>query len=239
METHRSAPDTTRPCRPKAADRAPVMKSIVRSFEERDRGKVREIFRQTGQRGNPVHTYIEDDVLPCSLFVDYYLDHEPDCCLVAEVDGTVAGYIVGCPDTRRYARFVALRILPRLVLRIVWKILTFQYRERKTYAAIWWAVARAWRELPRPPLDRYPAHSHLAVEQGYRRFLLHERLHDSLCDRLRAMGVQGIHGIVLEEVGKDAVARVLGTKVLAVRRTTVWDRSTGKHWNAKLLVRDL
>jgi len=222
-----------------AAGRATIEQTRIRAFTEADRETVRAIFRHSGQRGNPLSTYVEDELLVRPLFIDYYLDHEADSCLVAEVNGTVVGYLVGCPDTRRYGNFVALQILPRLMLRVLWKILTFQYRQRKTYTTIWWALTRAWRELPRPPLDRYPAHCHLAIEDGYRHLHLGRRLQHAFCDQLRLMGVPGLHGIVLEEVGKDAMAKALGVKLLQMRRTTVWDQATGKRWDAKLLGRDV
>lgn len=218
---------------------APLETIVIRPFAEHDREEVREIFRQHAQRGNPLRVYVEDEHLVRPILLDYYLDYEPDCSLVAEVNGTVAGYIVGSKDTKRYTRFLALRVLPRLVCRVVLKILTFQYRERRTYSTIWWFLTRAWRELPRPPLDRYPAHCHLAIVHRYRHLLLGRQLVDALAHHLRNSGIPGLHGIVLEEAGKDALARALDSRVLAVRRTTVWDKWTGKRWDAKLLVREL
>lgn len=213
--------------------------AVIRAFRKTDRERVRAIFRETGQRGNPLRVYIEDDELVLRLLADYYMDHEPEWCFVAEVNGRVVAFVLGSKDPRKYIRTVVTRILPRLAARVLWKLLTGQYRERRTYETLWWCLARAWRELPRPPLDRYPAHCHLGIEDGYRHLFVGRELVDTLAHRLRAHGVPGVHGIALEEPGRHSLARVLGVKVLAARRTTVWDKCTGKRWDAKLIVREL
>ena len=35
------------------------------------------------------------------MFTSYYTDAEPQSALVAELDGEVAGYLLGCVDSRR------------------------------------------------------------------------------------------------------------------------------------------
>jgi hypothetical protein len=130
-------------------------------------------------------------------------------------------------------------ILPCMIFRFLWKTATFQYQERKTYLVMKWLLSKARRELPQPPLDRYPAHAHLHIDQGFRHLQLGPKLVDALAERFQKCGLTGFHGIVMEEEGKNVFARALRMKVLDVRRTTVWDAYTGKRWNAKLLVRDL
>ncbi|MCK4827936.1 GNAT family acetyltransferase, partial [bacterium] len=74
-------------------------KGIVRLFEEKDRKLIRAICRQTGQKGNPARLFFEDEEIVPMIFADYYMDYEPESCLVAEVDGRVVGYMLACKDT--------------------------------------------------------------------------------------------------------------------------------------------
>jgi GNAT superfamily N-acetyltransferase len=222
----------------KKRDRATPEKVLIRPFKAADRERVREIFCWVGQRGNPLHVYIEDEGLVLPFLADYFMDEEPEWCLVTEADGKVVGYILGCKDTKRYMRVVLTRILPRLILRAFWKIITFQYRKKQTYRTIWWAIARSWRELPSAPVDQYPASCHLGLEAGYQHLGLGGKLVDAFFDRVRANGLPGAHGIIIEEVGKNVLAQALGTEVREVRRTTLWDKCTDKRWEFKLIVRD-
>src|SRR2546425_1926411 len=133
---------------------------IVRQFEENDRERIREIARNTGYKGEPTRSFFEDEEVIPILFADYYIGYEPESCFVAEVDGKIFGYMLGCKDTRRYYRVLLWKLLPGLIVRILWKIVTLQYRRKTTYVTLWVAM-RAWREMPRFSLAQHPAHVHI------------------------------------------------------------------------------
>jgi len=132
-------------------------KGIVRHFEEKDREVVRTICRQTGQKGNPASVFFEDEEVITMLYADYYMDYEPESCFVAEVNGRVVGYELGCKDTRKKKLVLMTKIYPRVCLRILWKLLTLQYRKTDTYRTLWWVISKGWREALPVPLDKYPA----------------------------------------------------------------------------------
>ncbi len=215
----------------------------MRPFKEKDRESIRDICRQTGQKGNPARIFFEDEEIIPMLYADYYIDYEPESCFVAEVDGKVVGYTIGCKDTRRYIYVMWTRILPRLCLRILWKILTLQYREIQTYRTLWWIITRGWRETMSLQLDDYPAHAHSNVETRYRGHNLGLRLSMSLHTHLREQDVKGIHGLILEEEGDNSFSTYLcqkrGYRLVAVKRLTLWEKVTGKKGYLKLLVCDL
>ncbi len=216
-------------CRPK-----------VRLFEERDRETIRDICRRTGQRGNPTEVYFEDEELSPILYVDYYLDYEPDLCFVAEQDGRVVGYLLGCKDTRRYMRVLLTRILPRLFFRFFWKIATFQYRRRTTYQTLWWMFSRSWREAPRVPLDTYPAHGHINLSPEYQGPRIGHRFYRMLRQELLRRDVTAIHVIIAEEEGKEAHSnyfiRKLNFELVESKPFSLWEKLTGTKWFMKLLV---
>lgn len=217
-------------------------KVIVRPFEEKDRESIRAICKKTGQKGHPTRLFFEDEEIIPILFADYYMDYEPESCFVAEVDGRVVGYNVGCKNTARKIQVLQTKIYPRLCLRILWKILTLQYRKKQTYQTLWWIISRSWRESFHLPLDEYPAHLHLNVDVAYRSGGLGDRLSYTFRQHILERGVRGIHVIVREEEGKDDLSSYLcrerGYKILSIKRNTVWENVTGKRWYAKLLVCD-
>ena len=222
--------------------RAEPPKGIVRQFEEKDREFVRSICRRTGLKGGPTSLFFEDETIMSILYADYYMDHEAESCFVAEVDGRVVGYVLGCKDTRKKKRVLLAKIYPRVFVRILWKMFTFQYRKKETYQTLWWVVWRAWREGLRVPLDKYPSHAHFNTEATYRGYGLGERLSKAMRKHWLQHGVKGYHCIIREEEGHSEVSsflrREMGHKILKVKRNTVWEKITGKKWYAKLLVRD-
>ena len=216
---------------------------IIRPFEKKDRESVRAICRRTGQKGRPTSLFFEDEAIIPMLYADYYMDNEPDSCFVAEVNGKVVGYIVSSIDARRYKRVMAIRIYPRVCLRIFWKILTLQYRKKQTYATLWWIISRGWNEGFSVPVDRYPGHIHFNLESEYRGRGLGERLSIAAGRHMQEKGVTGSHCIIREEEGDNALSNFLcrerGYRIMKIKRNTVWEKVTGNRWYAKLLVRDL
>jgi len=218
-------------------------KGIVRHFEEKDREVVRTICRQTGQKGNPASVFFEDEEVITMLYADYYMDYEPESCFVAEVNGRVVGYELGCKDTRKKRLVLMTKIYPRVCLRIFWKLLTLQYRKTDTYRTLWWVISKGWREALPVPLDKYPGHAHSNIEAAYRDYGLGQRLSQTMYEHMLEQGVKGTHCIIREEEGcgewSSFLCREMGYKILKMKRNTVWEKTTGKRWHAKLLVRDL
>jgi ribosomal protein S18 acetylase RimI-like enzyme len=218
-------------------------KVIVRPFEERDRESVRRIARETGLKGKPTHLFFEDEEIIPLLYVDYYLDHEPDACFVAVAGGRVVGYQLGSLDARRRRRIMRTRIYPRVAFRILGKLLTLQYRDRETFRTLWWIATRSWREALPKPADRYSATAHFNVEEDYRGRHLGRRLGFVFRRYLLSRGVKGSHAILREPEGQEALSaffcREKGYRIVAVRRNTAWEKPTGRKWYARLLVRDL
>lgn len=216
----------------------------IRPFQRRDRARIRHIICDTALRGRPLSAFFEDDQVLSKLFMDYYLSYEPESCFVAESEGRVVGYVLGCKDSRRYLRVVVLRYGPQLVARLLLRLLTGRYRRLTTYRTLWWAVARAWREVPAADLRRFPAHMHLGVDQalrseGFAFYLCLVRLGDALIRDLRARGVRGLHGQIAEPGNQDflsgRIQTLYGFRVAAQRRFSLWTAITREPWYLKLV----
>lgn len=218
---------------------------VIRGYDSSDRAALREICRRAA-RHQPNPLFQQDNDLVAMLFLDYYLDYEPDCCFVAESNGTVVGYIVGCKDTDEYEKVLRRRIMPRVLLRIVRKIVILQYRRKETYRALWCYLmmrlrAPAANEV-RPPLIKHPAHSHFNVAPGYRGQGVGYELGVALEGHLRKLGVTGIHATLVEKAGVDSISRYLcarrGYRLIATRNHPVLQQLTGQEYLLKFLVCD-
>jgi L-amino acid N-acyltransferase YncA len=191
--------------------RPPAPEAVVRQYEPRDREAVREICRRTAYRNRGSAAVFEDGELFADYWVSYYTDHEPESTWVLEQDGQVIGYLSGCVDTRRHKQVMARSIVPAVVGKAIWRLVTGRYRQRTTKRMLWWMVSRGFREEPKFPYDRYPAHFHInLLRQAYGRGNFH-RLAQKFLERLEELGVERIHAQAEEPAdgggwGKTAVS---------------------------------
>ena len=137
---------------------------VVRPYRRLDRARVRYICCETGFLGDPQEAVFAGRELFADLWSGYWTDYEPESAFVAEVEGRVEGYVLGCLDTRRQLRIWERRIVPVVGVKML--------------ATGWWRWAinrhfiRAMRrsarqgELDWPMreiLARYPAHLHTNI----------------------------------------------------------------------------
>ena len=164
---------------------------LIRKMEPGDREAVRQICWETGYGGDSIAPYFDDPALFADFFCSYYTDIAPGASFVAEDDGSVIGYLFGCPDTRRYSRVFYCKIIPALLGRA----LLGRYRiGRKTRRYIRQVIGPFFRGAYKtPPLDLYPAHLHINIAAGYRRAGLGHRLMKAYFAHLRAGGIRGLH----------------------------------------------
>ena len=232
----------------RAAAAASGRRLRIRPYRAGDRRRIAAIITATALRGRPLSAFFEDEAVLLKLFMDYYLRYEPESCFVAERDGRVVGYIMGCKDTRRYLRVVLLRYGPQIAARLLARVVTGRYRRIATYRTLWWALARGWREVPEADLRYFPAHVHLGVaaelqRDGFLIYLCMVRLGDALIRHLRERGIRGLHGQIAEPANQDFITArtqtLYGCRVAAQRRFTLWSAITGERWYLKLLTLNL
>ncbi len=217
---------------------------VVRRFEERDRETIRKICSDAALE-KPNTQFHEDRELAPLYFTDYYLNYEPESCVVGEVEGQVIGYLVGCKDTKSFNRVFRRRFLPRIVARIGWQLLTLQYRKKETYQMLWWTLTERFRQGKKLaiPLDEYPAHSHMNIVPEYRGCGLSNQLSRAFRQHMKELGVTGLHAIIIEKAGDNSLFnRFSGRrnyKLRATQRHTLLEKMTGQEWQLKLIVCDL
>jgi ribosomal protein S18 acetylase RimI-like enzyme len=172
-----------------AADRAADV--VVRPYRPADRDGVRRVCFETGYMGAPIAWQWRDAESFADLFSSH-IDHEPGSASVAELDGRVVGYLLGCRDSTTVANpapMMARHLLRRgLLLRpgtagVLWR----------SIGDVAVGLARGQRldaELTDP---RWPADLHINLLPEARGGGVGRRLLTTWLDRLRAEGVAGCH----------------------------------------------
>lgn len=201
---------------------------------------IREVFALTGLLGEPVAKYFPRPGFLADAMVEYYLRFERPWAWVAEESLTrqVAGYIVGCPDTRARERRVLTWMAPALAWSFVrnglccsaagWGLalrgLPEQVQESLAAGRGRGGAGAATRGSWAPDLGVYPAHLHMGVHPAHQRRGLGGALLEALLGRLEAAGVPGVHLITTSHHrAAAALYRRHGFAELARRRTRVFD----------------
>ena len=79
----------------------------------------------------------------------------------------------------------------------------------------------------------------MILDKDYRGFRIGRRLVDASAEHFSKKGIRGGYAVVIEEVGKNAFARVFGARVIEARKATLWEHCTNRQWEFKLMAKDL
>lgn len=156
----------------------------IRRYDPRDRAAVRAIACDTADVEFPDREILAD------LLTRYYTDIAPEATWVAEADGTLAGYLSGCLDTRRYLRVMGMRIVPAALLRAI---------GRGSFRRLW-ALMPPKADFHRARiLTDYPAHLHINLRADCRGQGGGGQLMQQFLQQAKQAGVVGIHAGVSEQ----------------------------------------
>ena len=170
----------------------PTSPVIVRPYEASDRAAVRHICFLTGFAGDPVDYQWADEESFADMFSGYYTDREPESTYVAEADGIVKGYLLGCRGSSK--AWSPVQPAARHVLK---RGIAFR---PGTAGFIWRAVADAAADRIRhgiSPSDHefhdpdYPAHLHINLLPEVRGSGAGRELVATWLGALRAEGAPG------------------------------------------------
>jgi ribosomal protein S18 acetylase RimI-like enzyme len=164
----------------------------IRPYQPADRAGVRHVCYATGYLGDRVDWLYRDQESFADLFSGYYTDAEPESAMVAERDGRVVGYLLGCVDSRR--PWDPASIITRHIVR---RGIAFR---PGTAGFIWRSVVDSIRDRRHGPLpqakiidERWPAHLHVDLLTEARGSGVGSRLVHGWLDRLRSAGIAGCH----------------------------------------------
>ncbi|MGI6457088.1 MAG: GNAT family acetyltransferase [bacterium] len=163
----------------------------IRQYSPEDREAVRQICCNTGFQGDPVDPLFSDRDVFADFFTRYYTDWEPETALVAEADGKVVGYMIGCSRST-YHWFVEKYILFFIIVpKVIWRFLTGKYsaQDRKF---LYWSCWKASGETPRAPGNT--PHFHFNILPEYRDRRSTYKLVFTFMDMLARRGHKQVYG---------------------------------------------
>lgn len=165
----------------------------VRPYRPEDREKVRDLCCETGFFGYPIEHIFLDKKWFADLNTKYYLKHEPDSCFVAESDGKLIGYNLGCKHPRKYNCLFYSTIAIPLFVKAFLKCF-FKVYDKKSRMFITGLVFKASRE--RPKKLKNAAHLHMNIKTGYRTHGVGRALGKALVKNFDENGVDWVCGEV-------------------------------------------
>lgn len=152
----------------------PEREIIIRPYRQEDAARVRKICRETAGEG--ARTNEKTGAMVLDTYCNYYIEHEPQNCFVADDSGEAVGYII-CAENFADFRPVFYS-----------EYLTAVRRRSPAFSLAAWGSI--WFE--RKYADEYPAHLHIDILDGYQRMGIGTRLMDALTAHLRSKGVAGV-----------------------------------------------
>ncbi|MGI5220166.1 GNAT family N-acetyltransferase [Nocardia sp. CA-290969] len=163
----------------------------IRTFRPSDRTALQELATRAAQ-GSPTETLWGHPESEAAIYLEPYMDLEPESLFLAEADGELLGYLTGCVDTAAFpsedARIAHAIRAHRLILR---------RRPAAFFARS--ALDAAGAALRRTPTageihdPRWPAHLHINVAPEARGTGAADGLMQHWFERLRSVGSPGCH----------------------------------------------
>ncbi len=181
----------------------------IRAYRPEDRDALYEVCLRTGDAGQDATALTGDPTLLGEIYVGPYLAAEPELALVAELDGTVAGYALGALDTVAFEAWCEAHW---------WRSARARHPAPPTprpYDREQYAVLVEPRLLRHPDLPGYPSHLHIDLLAPLRGSGVGRRMMHELFALLAARGSPGVHlGVDIRNVGAQRFYDRLGFEVL-------------------------
>ncbi|MGD0005390.1 MAG: GNAT family N-acetyltransferase [Anaerolineaceae bacterium] len=193
----------------------------IRPYQPGDREALFKIGAETAFFGAPIEVYMEDRGAFLDSFYAYYTDYEPEHAWVACADSQVVGFLTGCTDTKRQEQITKSKLVPG----VIWNVLRRRYKlGPKVWRYTCEIIGAGLRgEFPPADVERFPAHLHINLADGFRGLGLGRRLMQTYLAQLQELGVPGVH---LHTTSLNEAAchlyEACGFCIWAARPTRMW-----------------
>jgi ribosomal protein S18 acetylase RimI-like enzyme len=212
----------------------------IRPYRPSDRSGVRRVCYLTGFMGEPADWMWRDEESFADIFTGYWTDREPGSAMVAELEGEVVGYLLGCRDSRKVwnagKQFAHHAFRRGLVLRPG----TAGVFRRMVTDGI---VDSIKHRLPPPTYydERWPAHLHIDLLPVCRSKGVGETLVTRWLGTLRSEGIRGCHlQTMAENTGAIAFFEKMGFAKLGEPKGAPGFRTrSGARMSVQLMVQPL
>lgn len=173
----------------------------IRKFANGDKKRVKEICLETSFLGEPREFFLDDDEILSNLLYVYYTDYEPESCFVALNDRRVIGYLIGSKSLKSMDMMFNLKLLPRIILRIVYKGLLFRGNFLKFLLNVLKGCFNGDFSVPDFSRD-YPATFHVDIDSKFRGCGIGSMLIENYLKYLKSNKVKGVHFGTMSEGAK-------------------------------------
>jgi ribosomal protein S18 acetylase RimI-like enzyme len=170
----------------------------IRRYQPADRSAVRQLAGDTAHFGDPIERFLDAREVFLDAFASFYTDIMGDYLWIAEEDGVLLGYIMGCPDTREYNAWYR-----RNVKKVAWRAATLRYRGVFTRKSLGYIRRYMRLRVPYIDLSPYPAHLNINTRADRRGSGIGNALMQTYLDQLRTENVPGVH---LETSSENKIA---------------------------------
>src|SRR3989338_4960035 len=168
------------------------MIEIVHPESSEDWTAVRRICCETGVNGSPIEK--EREAFFGRFWTGPYEEFCPEWAYVAKLDGTIAGYLNGCVDTRSLERSANWRFYPKMLLAALLGRYPWNSDVKRCARKVFRISGKAYsREMLEELHTAFPAHLHINVTASARKGGAGSALIGRYCEDLRRAGVRGVH----------------------------------------------
>ena len=169
-----------------------VQDIIIRSFDCKDRAKVRQIACDTAFMGESCTKFFDGEELFADALTLYYTDHEPESCFVAEKNSKVIGYLIGARDVAVMDQTFKNKIIMPLARKAFASGIFLKKKNIRFFYHIFLSVIRG--EFSEPSFaKKYPATLHINIEDGQRCGGVGSKLIAAHLEYLKRFHVKGVH----------------------------------------------
>ncbi len=187
----------------------------IRPYDPADMPMLYRICLETGASGADATGSLDDDILG-HIYAAPYAIFEPDLCFLLTLNRNVCGYILGTSDSRGFAAWSEKDWWPKLRQTYPLRAKADQSREAGLIKMIHTGYAAAGVE------DQYPAHLHIDILPEGQGQKLGVRLVEAFLERLRMLGVAGVHlGVGMDNRRAIAWYPRLGFDAIAESDTSI------------------
>ncbi len=178
------------------------MNPVIRPYRLTDRSAVRQIAFETAFMGASAAVFFEGQEFLKDALTLYFTDHEPESIWVFEVDGVVAGYILGARDEKKMDRVVWTKIIPGLCVDALGQGLLLRPRNMKLLGGLAASFLKGEFFMPSFSED-YPAVLHINLKADRRGHGAGGALIRTLVEAFTQAGVKGVHLGTMSSAGAD------------------------------------
>ncbi len=174
----------------------------IRNFEPGDREAVRRITHDTALMGEPASAFLEAEEIISDALTLYHTDYEPQSCFVAEVDGKIAGCLIGAKNKAASEKVIK----DEISFRLFWKALkSGVFLKKKNLLFIFQLLASAIKgEFKAPNFNKeYPATLHINISQGFRGLKIGSALIEAYLNYLGENRIVGVHLATMSKEGAE------------------------------------